>query len=694
MFKYVSTPFKVTPTKTCESFTSLVYSVSDDFPIPSGMDVQSKKRKKINHASFPCSFDIETTKYTNLDGEERRAMFVWQFDMNLQTQIMGRTWQEFADLLDKLNEDENQRIFHIFVHNLTYETYHMIQPLVNLCGGDWRIKLLDSMKVWAIEWKNIVFHDSAVIFNMSLAKTAEDFNKKYFKAVGDFDYEKKFNILDNLSHEEIGYCLLDVLSLTEAVKTEMQAHPTYALFELPKTSTGFVRKDLLKLTRINRRYRDFFKKLALTVPQYELCREAFEGGFTAGSFDYYGQIIKGDIRCRDITSSYPYQTLAHYYPISKFTDYKITDFADYDDFIECLLTQCVIATYTFTNVKLKEGVNSPRFSVAKCKAIGEYDAFNGKLFEASYMTRTMTEVAFFDFIEYYDYDEMYVENIMVARRGELPEPIQQGTRNYFDAKSQLKGVEGKELEYMVGKGNLNSIYGCMASRLDREEWNLNISEMNCSKTPCNLQECLDKYYDSENSFVHYQWACYVTSWARHQVFEMMNICGTNWLYTDTDSVYYISTPEIEQAFEDYNKTIPQPYSTTTSKGKITVMGEVTPDGSYSEFRQWGAKKYCKRSDHGLQITVAGVPKCGVKVLNDDINNFIPGLIFRGIDTGKLRPQYNFAECATIDVNGVPTYTASSINLLPCDYELSGVDGTGLDIIDNMCNNLTRNFETV
>ena len=93
---------------------------------------------------------------------------------------------------------------------------------------------------------------------------------------------------------------------------------------------------------------------------------------------------------------------------------------------------------------------------------------------------------------------------------------------------------------------------------------------------------------------------------------------------------------------------------------------------YSEFRVQGAKRYCGRSlkDGELHITVAGVPKSGAKCLKDDINNFHPGFIFSGEETGKKTHVYFNIEDIYIDDAG--NETGDSISLIPCDYELDCV----------------------
>ena len=91
------------------------------------------------------------------------------------------------------------------------------------------------------------------------------------------------------------------------------------------------------------------------------------------------------------------------------------------------------------------------------------------------------------------------------------------------------------------------------------------------------------------------------------------------------------------------------YMPNDKKGIKHVLGVFDNDGHYDEFVTQGAKKYayrqyeniygfkkdyCFRKEHNLHITVAGVPKSGVKALKNDIRNFKDNLIFDFKDTNK------------------------------------------------------------
>ena len=64
------------------------------------------------------AFDIETTV---LDEYEQSVMYIWQWQFGEDYTVIGRTWEEFQDLQNRvkgvLPED---RWLVVYVHNLSY----------------------------------------------------------------------------------------------------------------------------------------------------------------------------------------------------------------------------------------------------------------------------------------------------------------------------------------------------------------------------------------------------------------------------------------------------------------------------------------------------------------------------------------------------------------------------------------------
>ena len=93
------------------------------------------KKEKFDNNIF--SFDIETTSILMLNGkvltnneyeklndkekekvDKKSLMYIWMFSVN-EVVYFGRTWEEFIEFLDMLEENIKEKKF-VFVHNLAF----------------------------------------------------------------------------------------------------------------------------------------------------------------------------------------------------------------------------------------------------------------------------------------------------------------------------------------------------------------------------------------------------------------------------------------------------------------------------------------------------------------------------------------------------------------------------------------------
>ena len=88
-----------------DSYSYIPYEQLQDSDLP--YNYSTKKREKEHFLDYGCGFDIETTKVPDGDitsaSEDKTFsfMYVWQFSIDAIT-IIGRTWDEFNELLDRL----------------------------------------------------------------------------------------------------------------------------------------------------------------------------------------------------------------------------------------------------------------------------------------------------------------------------------------------------------------------------------------------------------------------------------------------------------------------------------------------------------------------------------------------------------------------------------------------------------------
>lgn len=649
-----------------------IYTI-DDFPYDHIIfgKAYKKGKKPRYYVNMPCAFDIETTTIRKLnekknDGSMRgeSLMYHWQFCARDHV-VFGRTWEEFIEFIKRLRHEwklNESLILPIYVHNLSYEFQFMKDffPFQEVFARE-------KHKVMKASFSGIEFRCSYYLSNMSLAKFCENSeNVHFYKLVDTYNYTKLRTPKTPLTNEEKAYCYCDVRGLCECIESLMKND---TLATIPLTNTGYVRREYRHAMKTKENTRNF-KKLALTKEQYELCQDAFRGGNTHAN-RYHANRKIWNVYSFDLSSSYPAAIMLDYFPMGKFTDVTLDTQEKLDHYVS---KYCVVMNVSIYNIKLKDNIAVPYIDIAHCVKRSKIKNDNGRVLSADYIELTITEIDLDIIRNTYTYDGLQVNKAMYATRGKLPKELRSKCMDFFRTKSSLKGVEGKEYEYMKSKNRLNSTFGMMVTALIHPE----IIYDNGDWTTVEPDEhALEKYYNNKNSFLHYQWGIYVTAQARKRLQKMLDVVGMDVVYIDTDSIKFINAEHIAE-FEEENKKIMQlildadisPY--IDINGKIYTMGTWDNDGNYAQFKTLGAKKYCdvKINKEGLAVfetTVAGMSK---KLGAENIqccNNFKIGRMMDNI--GRTTAWYNESPVHTITVNGDTFTTASNIGILDSTYTL-------------------------
>lgn len=208
-----------------------------------------------------------------------------------------------------------------------------------------------------------------------------------------------------------------------------------------------------------------------------------------------------------------------------------------------------------------------------------------------------------------------------------------------------------------------------------EDFNTGVYDLN---EDINEEEIYQKYLNRYTSVLPYQWGVYVTAYAFRNLHNLGKCIdyenGGHWYYSDTDSIF--ASIWNQDKLTAYNNECKEKlkragYGAVNYNGKEYWLGVATLDKVCELFRYQGAKRYCYKSaeDHELHITVAGVPKKAAAQLKS-IDDFAPGFIFSGIQSGKKTHTYFYADSIYTDKNG--NVTGDSIDLSPCDYLLDQV----------------------
>lgn len=650
----------------------------EDFPytrIKKANPLIQPTKKYISHL---MTFDIETSTIEKTDGTFEGFMYHWQVCIDGYV-CFGRSWKEFLTFLRKMNRAlKNYNEIHklvCYIHNFSYEFQFLYSwiKLTDVFAIDKRKPLKAISKDF-----NIEFRCSYLLSNMNLKKFIENTpNAHYFKALGDLDYKKVFTSKTKLTMSELGYCFNDVMGLYEAIIYLLKED---TLITIPLTSTGYVRRECRKNMRKNKNNRKQFLDLKLDDKLYQLCKDSFRGGNTASN-RYKTNFINYDVSSYDMSSAYPYAMISGLYPITPFYEATITSLDMLDDYNN---RYCTIAYYAFENVKLKKGIPFPYIPYSKCiefiapsyegRFKGKEYCYNGRVLEAAFIKIAMTNYDYQIFINQYDYDDenVRVEDFYYSYKGFLPKELTNTVIKFFTLKSQLKGIDGKEYEYMKSKNKLNSLYGMIVTDIIRQE---NLFNDQWEKGE---NSTLEEYYSTRNSFLTYQWGLFVTAICRTNLQKAIDKIGLDCVYIDTDSVKFVG--KHDDVFEQINQEMIDWCTQNDIINYVNVgnykyfLGLYDKEKGYDEFVTLGAKKYAFNQNGKIGITVAGLnKKTGAKELQQKggLSNFKIGSEF--INSGRKTVYYNDDKKHFLTVQGCKIENASNIALVDTTYTLGMTD---------------------
>ena len=274
-------------------------------------------------------------------------------------------------------------------------------------------------------------------------------------------------------------------------------------------------------------------------------------------------------------------------------------------------------------------------SSSKCRNAISIAKDNGRVITAEYLETTMTEQDFFTFKRYYDAEKIELFDCVRYEKGYLPTSFIKSVLKLYEDKTKLKGVEGKEVNYMLSKEMLNSTYGMTVTDIVREnlEYNMNdlrgfISNYESDKYVEEeyFEQQISRYNSNPYRFLFYPWGVWITSYARANLFSGIRSIGRDYIYSDTDSIKFTNVDAHMDYIEAYNLDITKhlleaceyhgidasAICPKNAKGVEKPLGVWDFEGVYDEFKTLGAKRYMWRKGDEYQITVAGINKISGK----------------------------------------------------------------------------------
>ena len=650
-------------------------------------DVKSKW--KVQYYNIPVCFDIETSSFMDQD-EKRSCMYIWMFSID-DNIIIGRTWEDFLYLCDELvtrfSLHWKFRRMIIYVQNLSYEfqwlchyfTWHKVFALDN------RIPLT------ALTESGIEFRCSYRLSGYNLAKMGEQLTRyKVNKMTGDLDYNLIRHSKTPLTAKEMGYCINDVRVVSAYIREKIENEG--GITKIPLTKTGYVRQYCREhiyadhQSKQYKHYRELMGKLTIEPYEYTILKESFQGGFTHANAYYVGKTLH-NMESADFCSKYPSVIVARKYPMGKGELIPIRNKKEFENNIN---DYCCIFRVRFTGIKASI-LYENYISFSKCRNITRPVLNNGRVVSADSLEMTITNVDYEILKQCYTWDTIEIGTFYRYKKAYLPTEFIKCVLEFYRIKTELKGVEDKDQEYLQGKENLNSCYGMMVTSIIRQ--NCTFYDEWISEDP-DSSEVIEKYNKQLNRFLFFPWGVFVTAYSRYDIW-MHGILKVkdDYVYSDTDSIKFLHPEKHQEFIHEFNHQIgedllkamrfhkldPELIAPKTVKGVNKPLGVYEIDGRYNKFKTLGAKRYLYEDTEGhINITVAGLPKkSGHKYITgfkDPFKKFTKDMIVPVNESGKQTATYiDYETSGTVkDYRGVYDryHELSSIHLENTSYNLS------------------------
>lgn len=592
--------------------------------------------------NVPAAFDIETSSVKDLNGVKFATMYIWQFGLN-GCVIYGRTWKQFSQLMETIvnyfNINNDRRLI-IYVHNLSYEFQFMrkrIKWATDNRGNDCVFSLKKRRPIYALTESGIEFRCSYFLSNCSLAYIGAEMLFKYpvTKLEGDLDYSKVRTYNTPLTTQELEYCFNDVRVVMSYIQEKIENEGD--ICDIPLTNTGYVRKftrdyctgkfikDPTESKKQSMNYHAIMKALKIqSEKEYAQLKSAFAGGFTHANplMSRTGARDKSyfeNVGSADLSSSYPYTMVSDYFPMS--TGRFLGEIKYPQQFSQLIKNYCCLFTATFYGIYQIFEAES-YISLSKCTSIAsDYIQQNGRVCEASYLSINITELDW-DIIDHvYGWERVAITNMRIYDRGYLPKVFIESILELYSAKTTLKGVADKIIEYMIKKGMLNSAYGMCVTDIVRDDAIYYGDDWKSIEADAFSQ--LTSYNRAFTRFLFYPWGVWVTAHARHNLWDAILEFGEDYIYADTDSIKGLNFDKHKQFFMHYNAKVKMKlyymcdfYNIPKSRvqpmnmdGEPKLIGIWEREDDYAKFRTIGAKRYLYEYNDGkLGLTVSGVNK--------------------------------------------------------------------------------------
>ena len=572
----------------------------------------SNIKYRFEYLKVACAFDIETTSYYSTKYQKDLAtMYIWQLGINKDT-IIGRTWEEFKQIIEMLNEyaEKQDGVIICLIQNLSFE-FQFFKSLF-----DWNknkngypdIFAKDDRTILYAKYKHIEFRDTLALTGMSLNRFQKNYNLDVGKLAGDLDYTQFRHCKTRVTPRELAYCINDVQVLTDFFYKYLLPEYLSKNKKIPLTSTGIVRADIkeefLEIPKEERkRLATRLRNAQPSEAVYKLWRNyLFRGGYVHASTIACNYLWENCFGSYDLKSAHPGQMLAKKFPW-KYNRRNRSEFPK-------ILQQAKSGEYGFFGVFIFKNIRCSGYHSLESKnkiieASPDAVYENGRLVYASMIKVCLIEQDFFNYEDLYEWESYDVRVIYQAKLDYLPDYVRKVVCKYFVGKEEAPNPSPERNGW---KRKVNGIFGMAATSLPEREvvYNPETNEMELSAQ--------SKSYDE---LVRYlimlpQWAIQIAAYTRRDIVKSIVACDFDSMYYDTDSNKIMNYKKHEDWFNKFNEERRELNLRCNTFGYdkkyFERIGCFELEYIGTRFKVLGAKRYIVEHDGEIQVTVAGMVK--------------------------------------------------------------------------------------
>ena len=384
-----------------------------------------------------------------------------------------------------------------------------------------------------------------------------------------------------------------------------------------------------KYNDYNNKYFGFKSKYNCIISKshFEFMRDVSRGGCVAYNTKYLRKLVN-NVCHYDITSSYIAQMFKNKFPMRRIGTYQNVDniwsLTNGGEYWAMIQVYCygVKSCSSFKPLIVETERNKPNPFVT---VIGDREIDDAKFIvsaEAVQINCTFDEFRYF--MHFYDFDDFEVTFADVYECDYLPSEYLSVIMNMFYSKSDAKLSNAPEWLIAFIKAGLNSSWGFC--------WSGFYGDLESDIAKYNLfgQGFEDRTWS-------YMWGVAVTAYAREALYKAIILCGKKWLYSDTDSVFFLYDESIIEKLDGLNYQIQMEMLESKNSelfdfeyGKYS-LGYWDREQDLTHFYIYGSKQYIGYGDEGFDFAFSSLcnfkPDEWFRSLNCTIDEFFEKYIY-------------------------------------------------------------------